>query len=91
MTLQAFLLAMAMYPDVQQKAQEELDRIVGTDRLPTFEDIESLPFLNALLKEVLRWHPVIPAGIPHRSLAEDEYNGLYVPAGTIVMPSVWCD
>ena len=89
MTLQAFLLAMAMHPEMQRKAQAELDRVVGGDRMPTFQDRESLPYLNALLKEVLRWHPVAPIAVPHRSIADDEYNGYHIPAGTIVIASVW--
>lgn len=51
---------MTMYPDVQKRAQVELDRLVGNDRLPTFEDREQLPYINALVKETLRWNPAIP-------------------------------
>ena len=87
--MQAFFLAMAMHPEAQRKAQEELDRVVGSERLPEFEDRSSLPYLSALLKEVLRWHPVTPIGVPHRAVADDEYNGWYIPAGTIVTANVW--
>ena len=80
---------MAMYPDVQRKAQEELDRVVGQDRLPTFEDRSGLSYLNALLKELLRWHIVAPIAIPHRAVADDMYNGYDIPAGTIVVPNSW--
>ena len=48
------MLVMLMHPEVQRKAQEELDRVVGRDRLPEFEDRDSLPYLDALTKEVLR-------------------------------------
>ena len=65
--MQAFFLAMAMYPNVQRKAQEELDRVVGKDRLPDFQDQDSLPYINALIMELLRWHPIAPLGVPHRS------------------------
>ena len=57
-----FFLAMALYPEVQAKAQSEIDRVTGTDRLPSFKDRDSLPYLNALVKEVLRWNPVAPLG-----------------------------
>ena len=87
--MQAFFLAMAMHPEAQKKAQEELDRVIGSERLPEFEDRSSLPYLSALLKEVLRWHPVTPIGVPHRTVSDDEYNGWYVPAGTIVTVNVW--
>ena len=57
-----FMLAMAMYPDVQKTAQTEIDVIIGRDRLPGLEDIDSLPFINAIIKEILRWQPAFPAG-----------------------------
>ena len=87
--MQALFLAMAMYPNAQKKAQEELDRVVGKDRLPDFQDQDSLPYINALIMELLRWHPVAPVGVPHRSLAADVYNGWYIPAGTTVVVNLW--
>ncbi|KAH9926315.1 cytochrome P450 98A3 [Epithele typhae] len=79
-----FFLAMAMYPDAQRKAQEELDRVVGPDRLPDFSDMQSLPYLGALLKELLRWHVITPISLPHGAVADDTYNGYFIPAGTAV-------
>ncbi|KLO17678.1 cytochrome P450 [Schizopora paradoxa] len=58
----AFILAIVNYPEVQRKAQAEIDRVVGTDRLPTFQDRESLPYVMAICKETLRWHTVVPEG-----------------------------
>ena len=52
--LQTFVLAMLCFPDAQVKAQEELDRVVGRERLPDFSDESELPYLGALLKEVYR-------------------------------------
>ena len=80
---------MAMYPDVQQKAQAELDAVVGPDRLPELSDSSSLPYLNALIKELLRWHPALILGLPHSTLADDEYNGYFIPEGTLLIPNVW--
>ena len=57
-----FLLAMVTNPEVQARAQEEIDRVVGTDRLPTFSDREVLPYVTAVMKETLRWHPPAPQG-----------------------------
>ena len=51
---------MTLYPDVQRRAQAEIDRVVGNSRLPNFSDYDELPYLQAVLKEVLRWHPVTP-------------------------------
>lgn len=87
--MQGFFLAMAMFPEVQRKAQAELDAVVGHDRLPTFKDQASLPYVNALLKELLRWHTVTPIGVPHCSVTDDEYNGYYIPAGSIMTVNVW--
>ena len=84
MVLQAFFLAMAMHPDAQHKAQEELDHVVGDGRLPTFEDRYSLPYINAILKEVMRWHVVVPIAFPHKATADDEYNEYHIPAGSTV-------
>lgn len=84
-----FFLAMTMYPEIQRKAQEELDRIVGTDRLPDFSDEPSLPYTSAVMKEVLRWQQVAPFAIPHRVMADDVYNGYFIPKGSIVIGNSW--
>ena len=61
-TIQMFFLAMALHPEVQQKAQKQIDAVIGTDRLPEFEDVESMPYVQAIVKELLRWQPVAPLG-----------------------------
>jgi cytochrome P450 len=58
----SLLLATLLYPDVQMRAQEELDAVIGRERLPTFEDRPRLPFVDAVCMEVLRWRPVVPLG-----------------------------
>jgi hypothetical protein len=57
-----FILAMTLYPDVQRKAQAEIDQMVGNSRLPNFSDEGALPYVQAIVKETLRWHPVAPLG-----------------------------
>ena len=67
-TLLVFLLAMALHPDVQAKAQADIDRVVGKDRLPDFNDRPALPYVEATLREILRWYPALPMGLytlPH--------------------------
>ena len=54
---------MVLHPDIAKKAQAELDRVVGDERLPVLADRPSLPYLNALVLEVFRWHAVAPAGM----------------------------
>ena len=66
---------MMLHPAAQRKAQAEIDSVIGTDRLPTFDDRDSLPYVEALVKEVLRWQPVTPIGVPHRLMEDDIYNG----------------
>lgn len=61
-SISSFMLAMCMHPDAQAKAQEEIDRVVGKDRLPTFEDRRSLPYVEAVYREVMRLDPPIPLG-----------------------------
>jgi cytochrome P450 len=60
--LLSFFLAMLVYPEVQTKSQAEIDRVVGKDRLPEFDDQENLPYVQAVVSECLRWLPVTPTG-----------------------------
>lgn len=53
---------MALHPEVQAKAQAELDRVVGPDRLPQVADRDSLPYIAAVMREVFRWQPIVPVG-----------------------------
>ncbi|KAG2037427.1 cytochrome P450 [Suillus americanus] len=88
-TLLVFLLAMVLNPEVQAKAQAEIDRVVGKDRLPNFDDRPALPYLEAVLRETLRWYPVVPFGIPHATTTSDVYNGYFIPKGVVVFPNAW--
>ncbi|KAH8102190.1 cytochrome P450 [Cristinia sonorae] len=85
----SFLLAMAMFPEVQKKAQAELDRVLGPERLPTFEDVDEIPYIQAVVMETLRWMPVTPFGIPHAVMEDDQYEGYHIPKGTQLIPNVW--
>ncbi|KAJ7065515.1 cytochrome P450, partial [Mycena amicta] len=84
-----FVFAMLAYPEVQRKAQAELDAVLGHGNLPTFDDQSSLPYVSALVKEVLRWRSVTPIAIPHYLAVEDEYRGYRIPAGSIVIGNAW--
>jgi len=61
--VQSFFLAMALYPNVQKKAQTEIDTVIGNNRLPDFSDRDTLPYTNAIVKEAMRWQPVTPLGM----------------------------
>lgn len=88
-TLTTFTLAMIMFPDVQRAAQEEIDRVVGGDRLPGIEDRERLPYVDALIKETLRWWPIAPMGFPHTVDDDIQYGGVSIPKGAYLLPAVW--
>ncbi|KAG2138885.1 cytochrome P450 [Suillus cothurnatus] len=87
--LQIFLLAMVLYPDVQARARAEINLVVRHDKMPCLDDRASLPYLDAILREVLRWHPVFPLGIPHATSNDDVYDGYFIPKGAIVMVNQW--
>ena len=84
-----FFVAMALFPEVQSKAQSELDAVVGYGRLPEFTDRDKLPYINAIIKESLRWKMVAPLGLPHCTTADDYYDEYFIPVGSIVMVNVW--
>ena len=86
--LVAFVQAMILFPEVQKKAQEELDRVCG-DRMPTKEDAESLPYILACIKETCRWMPTAILGIPHAVMRDDEYKGYKIPKDATVICNVW--
>ncbi|KAJ6540312.1 cytochrome P450 [Mycena capillaripes] len=101
----AYFLAAAKYPEVQSKAQAEIDAVVGQNRLPTFEDRDSLPYIEAICKELYRWMPIVPLGtsfalssfkapeisrgIPHRAMADDVYESYFIPKDTLVIANIW--
>ncbi|KAF9459105.1 cytochrome P450 [Collybia nuda] len=76
-------------PGALKKAQEEVDRVIGKGRLPTFDDEHSLPYVTAIVKETMRWRDVTPIAIPHLLDVDDEYKGYFLPAGSIVVPNAW--
>ncbi|KZT22572.1 cytochrome P450 [Neolentinus lepideus HHB14362 ss-1] len=87
--LGVFFVAMVLHPEAQKKAQEEIDRVIGDDRLPTFDDRASLPYVEALYREVLRWRPALPLSISHATTEEDVYEGYFIPKGTTVLMNLW--
>ncbi|KAF8714710.1 cytochrome P450, partial [Rhizoctonia solani] len=88
-SLLVFILAMTLNPHIQAKAQAEVDRVLGQDRLPEMDDREFLPYVECVLKEVERWQPVVPLGIAHASTEDDEYRGYFIPKGAVVIGNLW--
>ncbi|KAF7372777.1 Cytochrome P450 2B11 [Mycena sanguinolenta] len=92
-SLHAFILACILYPEWIPRAQREIDAIVGEDRLPSFKDRPHLPFVEAIVRETLRWRPAVRFGVPHQSTADDvvEYKGkeYFIPKGSIIIAVSW--
>lgn len=80
---------MVKYPDIQAKAQAYLDQNLGSNQLPSYDDERSLPYITAIVLEVLRWQPVLPLSIAHLNTEEDNYKGYTIPAGSVVIPNAW--
>ncbi|KAF7368118.1 Cytochrome P450 2B19 [Mycena sanguinolenta] len=92
-SMHTFILACILYPEWIPRAQREIDAIVGEDRLPSFKDRPHLPFVEAIVRESLRWRPALRFGIPHQSTADDvvEYKGTeyFIPKGSIIFAVTW--
>ena len=100
-----FITAMLKYPDIQKKAQREIDAVVNEDRTPLWSDFDKLPYVNMVVKECMRWRPVTPLAFPHstaegksppiplilktNSATDDVVEGMFIPKGTTVILNVW--
>jgi len=80
---------MVLFPEVQKKAQKQLDLVLGGSRPPEFEDRESLPYIVAVYKETLRWHPLLPSGVAHAVSQDDVVEGYFIPKGSIIFGYSW--
>lgn len=79
-----------LHPDIQKRAQEEVDSVVLREcRLPTVNDRSSMPYVDAVLQEVLRWAPPAPMGLFHSTSTDDEYSGFFIPAKTTIIANIW--
>ncbi|KAF8661199.1 hypothetical protein AX16_001479 [Volvariella volvacea WC 439] len=83
------IFALMCNPEIQEKAQAEIDMVVKPGHLPDFNDKESLPYLSAVVKEVLRWYTVSPLGAPHFVDSDEVYKGYLIPANTFVFANLW--
>lgn len=80
---------MVLNPEVQKRAQAEIDRVVGSDRLPDFGDRISMPYIEAVLRETMRFYPIAPLGIPHAAVNDDVYEGYLIPKGITILGNIW--
>ncbi|KAK7040215.1 hypothetical protein VNI00_010021 [Paramarasmius palmivorus] len=87
--LKSLVLLLVESPEVQRKAYEEVDRVVGTQRAPVLDDYKHLPYVDAIIKEVQRLRPVVPLGLPHEASATEEYLGYAIPKNTTIFANVY--
>ena len=80
---------MSLHPSARAKAQAELHAVVGSHRLPDHSDRNDLLYIEAIIKECLRWQNATPMGIPHAVIEDDECEGYFIPAGTVVFVNAW--
>ncbi|KAK0229095.1 cytochrome P450 [Armillaria nabsnona] len=87
--LHSLILALTAFPEVQRKAQEEIDRVLGGQRIPTLDDFTSLPYVQAVIKETHRFRPVAPLAIPHAMTVTETYRGYTIPKGATIFVNTW--
>jgi cytochrome P450 len=88
-TISHLILAMIYYPDAFVKARQQVEEVIGKERLPTFSDRASLPYLDCILNETWRWGSPVPLNLPHSVLEEDVYHGKKIRKGSIVIANIW--
>lgn len=88
-TLTQLILAMVHHPEVLAKAQAQIDEVVGSSRLPTFDDRAKLPYIECIFKEVLRWGAAVPLTPPHVLTQDDSYRGYNLPKGSYCIANIW--
>ncbi|MEE6502690.1 hypothetical protein FKM82_004604 [Ascaphus truei] len=87
-TLRWALLFMLLYPDVQSKVQEEIDRVIGRDRKPTMGDKLKMPYTNAVIHETQRYGDIVPLSVPHMTYRDTEIQGYFIPKGIAVLTNL---
>ncbi|THU91607.1 cytochrome P450, partial [Dendrothele bispora CBS 962.96] len=84
----SYVLLIALHPEVQRKGQAALDNVLN-GRLPTFEDWNTIPYVDAIVNETFRYSPITPLGVPHVTRTDDVYEGYFIPKGTMVFGNLW--
>ncbi|KAF4813759.1 Cytochrome P450 monooxygenase yanC [Colletotrichum siamense] len=87
--LLTLILAFALHPEIQRKAQVEIDEVCGRERSPRWDDFEKMPYINCIVKEGMRWRPVAVTALPHKTRQNDEYNGMFIPKDSTVFIATW--
>ncbi|KAI2686203.1 hypothetical protein CBS147332_2930 [Penicillium roqueforti] len=88
-TILTFFQAMVTYPEVQARAQKQIDSVLTDGECPSWSDYDRLPYVAMIVKEVLRWRPPAPGSFPHTLAQDDEFEGMKFLKGTSVVLNVW--
>ncbi|XP_075794251.1 cytochrome P450 2J4-like isoform X2 [Pelodiscus sinensis] len=87
-TLRWALISLVLHPDVQEKVQQELDVVLGSSQLICYEDRKNLPYTNAVIHEIQRYHCIAPVGVPRQCVKDTTLLGSPVPKGTVILPNI---
>jgi cytochrome P450 len=88
-TLLSFLMAMSCNPDIQAKAQAQIDSKIGVERTPQWSDYDEIPYVAQIQKETIRWRPVTVLGTPHIAREAGTYKGYVIPKGARTIQNTW--
>ncbi|KAI0082001.1 cytochrome P450 [Panus rudis PR-1116 ss-1] len=87
--LQMFVLCMIAHPEIQRRAQKEIDSVIGKDRTPVFDDINDLPYVRAIIDEVHRFRPITPTALPHKAMEDERVDNYLLPKGALIFMNTW--
>ncbi|XP_013200171.2 uncharacterized protein LOC106142814 [Amyelois transitella] len=87
-TLAMLLERLVIQPELQDRLHEEVDRVVGSGRLPNLDDRKNMPYTEACIREIMRFETLVPLGVPHRAISDTIFNGYDIPQGTMVSPNL---
>ncbi|XP_008405248.1 cytochrome P450 2J6-like [Poecilia reticulata] len=87
-TLRWAFLYMAKYPEIQEKVQAEIDRVIGQSRQPSMEDRTNLPYTDAVIHEILRMGNIAPLALPHSTNKEVQLGGYTIPKEVLIIPNL---
>ncbi|KAG8752574.1 hypothetical protein FRC11_008236, partial [Ceratobasidium sp. 423] len=85
----SFILMLSLHPEAAKLAQAEIDAVVGRERVPELKDRPDMPYMEALLQEVMRLCPVAPMGIAHTTTEDIQLGGYQIPKNTTINPNIW--
>lgn len=83
------IMAATLFPRVTKRAQDQIDKVVGSDKSPIFNDQADLPYITAFVKEVQRWRPISQGGFAHVATEDVHYKSFAIPKGTAILGNHW--